>query len=109
MNPVTSLLAAASSDEHLINTIDRVAGKGASWWLAGIGVLLLAALGFLFRAVIIQNRDLMQELRDANASQAKDLREVITANTVAMTNMTNALASTSSRLDNLEDAINRRP
>ncbi len=109
MNTVTSLLAAASSDQQLIDTIDRVAGKGATWWLAGLGVILMGALVFLFRAVINQNRDLMAELKSANAALADDLRKVIVANTVAMTNMTNALASTSLRLDNLEDAVNRRP
>jgi len=102
MNTFTTVLAAASSDQQLIDTIDRVAGKGATWWLAGLGVILMGALVFLFRSVINQNRELMAELKSANAAQADDLRKVIVANTVAMSNVSNAMTTTAARLDDLE-------
>lgn len=102
MNTVTTLVAAATSDQAMLDTIDRVAGKGATWWLAAIGVLLLCGLGFLLKWMVDQNRSLFSELKEANEANAKDLRDVVVSNTVAMTRVASAIEEHSRRVDALE-------
>lgn len=105
MQTLTSVVAAATSDQKMIDTIDQVAGKGATWWLAAIGVVLMAGLAWMFKWMVDQNRTLFVDLKSATSREASDLREVVAANTIAMTKVAGALEDHSRRLDSLEDAM----